>query len=57
MKGAIGSYVKAASEGVPAARQHLNGVFSEDFQTPAGWTTMLSNMPGSSVTMLLAPSR
>ena len=53
MKGAIGSYVKAASEGVPAARQHLNGVFAEPFQTPSGWTRMLNNMPGGRVTMLL----
>jgi len=56
MKGAIGSYVKAASEGVPAARQHLKGVFAEDFQTPSGWTTMLNNMPGGSVTILLGRS-
>jgi hypothetical protein len=53
MKGAIGSYVKAASEGVPAAKTHLKGVFTEDFQTPGGWTHMLGHMPGSSVTMLL----
>jgi hypothetical protein len=56
MKGAIGSYVKAASEGVPAARQHLKGVFAEDFQTPGGWTNMLNNMPGGSVTILLGRS-
>ena len=56
MKGAIGSYVKAASEGVPAARKHLNGVFCEDFTTPGGWTSMLDNMPGGSVTNLLARS-
>jgi hypothetical protein len=56
MRGAIGSYIRAASEGVPAARTHLKGVFSEDFQTPGGWTTMLSRMPGSSVTILLGRS-
>ena len=48
MKGAIGSYVKAASEGVPAARKHLAGVFSEEFATPSGWRNMLDNMPGCS---------
>jgi hypothetical protein len=53
MKGAIGSYIKAASEGVPAARKHLNGVFSEQFAAPNGWNRMLNHMPGGSVTILL----
>jgi hypothetical protein len=56
MKGAIGSYIKAASEGVPAARRHLKGVFTEDFQTPGGWTALLDTMPGGSVAALLARS-
>lgn len=53
MHGAIGSYVKAASSGVPAARQHLRGVFAEDFQNPTGWIAMLNNMPGGDVETLL----
>lgn len=54
MKGAIGSYIKAASAGVPAARYHLQGVFGEAFQTPSGWVRMLNQMPGGSVQLLLA---
>jgi hypothetical protein len=42
-----------AENHIPAVRQHLKGVFSEDFQTPAGWTAMLDAMPGGSVAMLL----
>jgi hypothetical protein len=53
LKGAIGSYVKAASMGVPAARKHLKGVFSADFQTPQGWQNILENIPAGNVGGLL----
>ena len=53
MKGSIGSYVKAASEGVPAAKTHLKGVFTSDFHNPQGWQNMLSNIPGDNVNTLL----
>jgi hypothetical protein len=53
MNGAVGSYIYAASLGVPTAQRHLAEVFCEDFQTPAGWSNMLGNMPGRSVDGLL----
>jgi len=56
MNGAIGSYIKTASEGVPAARRHLEGLFTEDFQILAGWTALLDTKPGGSVAALLARS-
>ncbi len=56
MKGSIGSYVKAAASGVPAARKHLNGVFTAEFQTPAGWQHMLDVIPGWDVNILLGRS-
>jgi len=53
MNGAIGSYIRAASEGVPAAKAHLKGVFTEDFQTPSGWIDALDAIPGWNVEILL----
>jgi hypothetical protein len=53
MNGAVGSYIFAASLGVPLAQRHLREVFCDDFQTPPGWSRMLDNMPGRSVDGLL----
>jgi len=53
MNGDIGSYIMAASHGSLVARQHLQEVFSEDFQAWGGWSEMLDHMPGGSVNMLL----
>ena len=53
MMGAIGSYVSAAAAGVPTARARIRGVFTEDFQTPAGWRSFLDHIPGWDVNILL----
>lgn len=54
MKGAIGSYVKAASEGVPTAKKHLKGVFQADFQSPQGWKHALGRIPGGNLNTMLS---
>jgi hypothetical protein len=56
MMGAIGSYVSAAAAGVPAARTRVRSVFTEDFQTPAGWRRILDHIPGWDVNILLGRS-
>jgi hypothetical protein len=53
MKGAVGSYIRAASLGSPVAQTHLSEVFGDDFQSPAGWKRMLDQMPGGSVETLM----
>jgi hypothetical protein len=53
MLGAMGSIIKAASEGSPTARERVKGVFTEEFHTISGWKDMLDTFPGWSVTTLL----
>lgn len=53
MLGTIGSYIKAASEGVPAAKSRVNTVFAQDFHRPSGWVDMLNHIPGWDVNVLL----
>ena len=53
MNGAVGSYIYAASLGVPTAQRHIVEVFCDDFQSPAGWGRMLDNMPGRNVDTLM----
>jgi hypothetical protein len=53
MNGEVGSYIQAAALGSTMARNHLREVFGNDFQTPAGWSSMLAHMPGSRVGNML----
>lgn len=53
MNGQIGGYLYAASLGSRIANNHLAEVFGDNFQTCAGWSAMLSNMPGGRVENLL----
>ena len=53
MNGEVGAYVYAASLGSATAQNLLREVFGDDFQTPAGWSRMLANLPGSRVDNML----
>lgn len=53
MNGNIGGYLKAAADGNPTAKKHLRGVFQGGFEDLQGWRTMLANIPGGDVDILL----
>lgn len=53
MQGDIGRYLMSAAHGSTVAKEHLKGIFGQDFQTWGGWTEMLDHLPGGSVELML----